>query len=113
MIGRSGPPIYDMCPVLSSARFNVNSAVHKRIGRAEPLHLGPLTVELTGIEIGRVTPIRASESLSGDQRPDHGPREPHHRQVRGERKPLVPPATLASHPNVPVIEDLAMSVPSE
>ena len=115
VIGKSNPPSYVMCLVLSSTRLDVNRVVRKRMGvRRASFASAPQTMELTGMEMGGVTPFgvsgivplwvdarvmdRRSVIIGGGGR---------------DRKLLVPPATLAGHPDVTVVEGLAMSIPTE
>ncbi len=115
VIGKSDPPSYVMCLVLSSTRLDVNRVVRKRMGvRRASFASAAQTKDLTGMEIGGVTPF----GISGDlpvwvdarvmERPEiiigGGGRD---------RKLLVPPATLADHPNVAVVEGLAMALPTD
>ena len=112
VIGKADPPSYVMCLVLSSTRLDVNRVVRKRLGvRRASFASAAQTMELTGMEIGGVTPF----GISGDlpvwvdarvmERPEviigGGGRD---------RKLLVPPATLAGHPDVVVVEGLAMPI---
>ena len=112
VIGKADPPSYVMCLVLSSTRLDVNRVVRKRMGvRRASFASAAQTMELTGMEIGGVTPF----GISGDlpvwvdarvmERPEviigGGGRD---------RKLLVPPATLAGHPDVTVVEGLAMPI---
>lgn len=113
VIGKSDPPCYVMCLVLSSTRLDVNRVVRKRLGvRRASFASAEVTRELTGMEIGGVTPFGVPGGLAlwvdarVMQRPEviigGGSRD---------RKLLVPPATLAGHPDVTVVENLATPIP--
>ena len=98
-----------MCLVLANTRLDVNKVVRKRLGtRKCSFATAEQTMELTGMEIGGVTPfgvptelplwidglVMAREQLiiGGGGR---------------DRKLLVPPDTLAAHPFAEVVEGLA------
>lgn len=112
VIGKSDPPSYVMCLVLSSTRLDVNRVVRKRMGvRRASFASAAQTKDLTGMEIGGVTPFGISGDLPVwvDSRVMERPEV----IIGGggrDRKLLVPPATLAGHPNVTVVEDLAMPI---
>ena len=115
VVGKSDPPSYVMCLVLSSTRLDVNRVVRKRMGvRRASFASAAQTMELTGMEIGGVTPFGSPGGLPlwVDARVMHRPQV----IIGGggrDRKLLVPPATLAGHPEVTVVEGLAMPVPTE
>jgi prolyl-tRNA editing enzyme YbaK/EbsC (Cys-tRNA(Pro) deacylase) len=115
VIGKSDPPRYVMCLVLSSTRLDVNRVVRKRLGvRRASFASADQTKELTGMEIGGVTPF----GIPGDLALWVDARVMDRSEViigggGRDRKLLVPPATLAGHPNVTVIEGLANPVPAE
>ncbi len=113
--GKADPPKYVMCLVLATTRLDVNKAVRKRLGtRKASFAPGETTVELTGMQIGGVTPFGTSTEL-----PlwiDSRVMERERLIIGGggrDRKLLVPPATLAGHPLVEVVDDLATSPPPQ
>lgn len=113
VIGKSNPPSYVMCLVLSSTRLDVNRVVRKRMGvRRASFASADQTKELTGMEIGGVTVFGSITDLPlwVDARVMQRPS-----LIIGgggrDRKLLVPPATIAGHPDVTVVEDLAMPIP--
>ena len=64
VIGKSDPPRYVMCLVLSSTRLDVNRVVRKRLGvRRASFASAEVTKELTGMEIGGVTVFGSSSDL--------------------------------------------------
>ena len=115
VVGKSDPPSYVMCLVLSSTRLDVNRVVRKRMGvRRASFASAAQTMELTGMAIGGVTPFGVPGDLPLwiDARVMDRPQV----IIGGggrDRKLLVPPATLAGHPEVTVVEGLAMPVPTE
>ena len=115
VVGKSDPPSYVMCLVLSSTRLDVNRVVRKRMGvRRASFASAAQTMELTGMAIGGVTPFGVPGDLPVwiDARVVDRPQV----IIGGggrDRKLLVPPATLAGHPEVTVVEGLAMPVPTE
>ena len=63
VIGKSEPPVCAACIVLAHTRLDVNKVVRKRLGvKKASFANGEATVELTGMEIGGVTPF----GLPGD-----------------------------------------------
>ena len=115
VIGKSDPPSYVMCLVLSSTRLDVNRVVRKRMGvRRASFASAAQTKDLTGMEIGGVTPFGVSGDLPVwvDARVMERPEV----IIGGggrDRKLLVPPATLAGHPDVAVVEGLAMAIAAD
>ena len=115
VVGKSDPPSYVMCLVRSSTRLDVNRVVRKRMGvRRASFASAAQTMELTGMEIGGVTPFGVPGDLPLwiDARVMDRPQV----IIGGggrDRKLLVPPATLAGHPEVTVVEGLAMPIPTE
>ena len=112
VLGKSDPPVHVMCLVLADSRLDVNKVVRKRLGvRKCSFASAAETVDLTGMEIGGVTPFGTGDALPLwiDSRVMQ--RE---RVIIGgggrDRKLLVPPATLAAHPRVDVVEGLAIAV---
>lgn len=60
----STPPVYAMCVVLASTRLDVNRAVRKRLGTKKASFAPPeVTMELTGMAIGGVTPFAVPPEL--------------------------------------------------
>lgn len=107
--GKSDPPVFAMCLVLANSRLDVNKVVRKKLGvRKCSFASADQTIEMTGMQIGGVTPFGTTQPLdlwidSRVMRRD--------RLIIGggsrDRKLLVPPATLAAHPGAEVVEDLA------
>ena len=115
VIGKSNPSSYVMCLVLSSTRLDVNRVVRKRLGvRRASFASADQTKDLTGMEIGGVTIFGSSSDLPlwVDARVMERPS-----LIIGgggrDRKLLVPPATIAGHPDVTVVEDLGMPIPTD
>ena len=109
VVGKSEPPVFAMCLVLADCRLDVNKVVRKRLGtRKASFASAEQTMELTGMEIGGVTPFGASTPLSLwiDSRVVE-----RDRIIIGggsrDRKLLVPPQTLIDHPTAEVVPDLA------
>ncbi len=112
VVGKGEQPVYVMCLVLAHTRLDVNKVVRKRLGvRKCSFASGDQTIELTGMEIGGVTPFGTTTLL-----PlwiDSRVMDCEQVIIGGgsrDRKLLVPPATLASHPGAEVIEGLAKAV---
>jgi prolyl-tRNA editing enzyme YbaK/EbsC (Cys-tRNA(Pro) deacylase) len=112
VVGKSEPRVYAACLVLATTRLDVNGVVRRRLGvKKASFASADETVELTGMQIGGVTPygLPASLPLWIDSRimqvPDvivgGGSRD---------RKLLVPPASLTALPNAEVVDDLAKPV---
>ena len=101
-----------MCLVLADSRLDVNKVVRKKLGaRKASFASADQTMELTGMQIGGVTPFGTSSALplwidsrvmARDQLIIGGGGR--------DRKLLVPPATLAAHPTAEVVEDLAKPI---
>lgn len=112
VVGKSDPPRYVMCLVLASTRLDVNKVVRKRLGvRKCSFASADQTRELTGMEIGGVTPFGTSEPL--DLWIDAAVMERERVIIGGggrDRKLLVPPATLASHPGAEVVDGLGLPI---
>lgn len=112
VVGKADPPRYVMCLVLADSRLDVNRVVRKRIGvRKASFASADQTVELTGMEIGGVTPFGTTtplplwidaRMLERDQLIIGGGGR--------DRKLLVPPETLTGHPLAEVVEGMASSV---
>ena len=110
--GKSDPAVFAMCLVLADSRLDVNKVVRKRLGvRKASFASAEQTVELTGMQIGGVTPFGTSSELPLWIDSRVMDRE---RLIIGgggrDRKLLVPPATLAAHPTAAVVEGLAKVV---
>ncbi|MEM8924768.1 MAG: YbaK/EbsC family protein [Actinomycetota bacterium] len=109
VVGKADPPLHAMCLVLADSRLDVNRTVRKRFGtRKASFAPAEVTKELTGMEIGGVTPFGTTSALPlwVDSRVMDVPEI----IVGGggrDRKLLVPPATIAGHPAVEVVEGLA------
>ena len=62
--GKAESPIYALCVVLATTRINVNKVARKRLGtRKASFASAKITKELTGMEIGGVTPVGLPEDL--------------------------------------------------
>ena len=110
--GKSDPAVFAMCLVLADSRLDVNKVVRKRLGvRKCSFATAEQTVELTGMQIGGVTPFGTTAELPLWIDSRVMDRE---RLIIGgggrDRKLLVPPATLAAHPTAAVVEGLAKVV---
>ena len=109
VVGKSDPPSYVMCLALADSRLDVNRVVRKRIGvRKASFASADQTKELTGMEIGGVTPFGVTSDLplwidarimdcekvivGGGSR---------------DRKLLVPPSELLKLPEAEVVDGLA------
>lgn len=114
VVGKSDPRIYVACLVLATTRLDVNGAVRKRLGvKKASFASADETVELTGMQIGGVTPYGLAGALPLwiDERVmavdevivGGGSRD---------RKLLVPPASLAALPGAEVVDGLAKEIPS-
>ena len=109
VVGKSDPPVFAMCLVLADSRLDVNKAVRKKLEtRKCSFASGDQTMELTGMQIGGVTPFGTTTPLPLWIDSRIMDRE---RVIIGggsrDRKLLVPPATLLGHPGAEVVEDLA------
>lgn len=109
VVGKGEPRVYVCCLVLATTRLDVNGVVRKRLGRKKASFASAdETAEITGMEIGGVTPygLPAGLPIWIDARimdvPDvivgGGSRD---------RKLLVPPASLAALPGSEIVEELA------
>jgi prolyl-tRNA editing enzyme YbaK/EbsC (Cys-tRNA(Pro) deacylase) len=114
VIGKSATPMHVMCLVLATTRLDVNRAVRKRLGvRRASFASAEQTRDLTGMEIGGVTPFGSAASMPIwiDTRVTE--RE---RVILGggsrDRKILVPPAALTVHPDAEVVDQLATPLTS-
>lgn len=113
VIGKSDPPVYAMCLVLATTRLDVNRTVRKRLGtRKASFAPSEVTVELTGMTPGGVTPLA---------RPADLPLWVDARVMERDRivigggsrncKVVGPPSVLLELPAVEIIEGLA--IPSD
>lgn len=109
VVGKSDPPVFAMCLVLADSRLDVNKVVRKKLGvRKCSFASADQTIELTGMQIGGVTPFGVSSPL--DLWIDERVMQRERLIIGGgsrDRKLLVPPATLAAHPHAEVVADLA------
>lgn len=112
VVGKSDPPVFAMCLVLADSRLDVNKVVRKRLGvRKCSFASAEQTIELTGMQIGGVTPFGTKRPL--DLWIDARVMQRDSLIIGGgsrDRKLLVPPATLAAHPHAEVVEGLARRV---
>ena len=115
VIGKSDPPVYAVGVVLATTRLDVNRTVRRRLGTRKASFAPPdATRELTGMEIGGVTPFALPDGL---------PLWVDSRVMERERivvgggsracKVVGPPAMLLTVPGAEVVEDLAVLAPSE
>ena len=115
VVGKSDPPIFTMCLVLADSRLDVNKVVRKRLGtRKCSFASAEQTIEMTGMQIGGVTPFGTTQPL--ELWIDSRVMERDNLIIGGgsrDRKLLVPPATLAAHPRAEVVEGLAKVMPSD
>lgn len=114
VIGKSDPPVYAVGLVLATTRLDVNKTVRRRLGtRKASFAPADATRELTGMEIGGVTPFALPDGL---------PLWIDARVMARERivvgggsracKVVGPPAMLLSVPGAEVVDDLAVPAPS-
>lgn len=113
VVGKSDPPVFAMCLVLADSRLDVNKVVRKKLGtRKCSFASAEQTIQMTGMQIGGVTPFGVTESL-----PlwiDSRVMERESLIIGGgsrDRKLLVPPATLVAHPMAEVVDGLAKVAP--
>ena len=115
VIGKSDPPVFAACVVLSTHRLDVNRAVKQRLGTRKASFASPdETRELTGMEIGGVTafglpaglPLWVDAAVMTRERIVLG---------GGSRswKVIAPPAILQTLPNVEIVDGLAAPRPVE
>jgi prolyl-tRNA editing enzyme YbaK/EbsC (Cys-tRNA(Pro) deacylase) len=109
VIGKSDPPVYAACVVLSHTRLDVNRVVRQRLGTRKASFAPPdETRAITGMEIGGVTvfglpselPIWVDARVVGRERIVLG---------GGSRssKVIAPPSILLKLPGAEVVEGLA------
>jgi len=110
VVGKSEPRTYAVCVLLATNRLDVNGIVRRRLGsRKASFASAAETRELTGMDIGGVTPIGLPDSLPVwvDRRVIERDRI----IVGGgsrDRKLAVDPTALARLPRVEVVDDLAV-----
>ena len=64
VIGKSDPPVYAVGVVLATTRLDVNKSVRRRLGTRKASFAPPdATRELTGMEIGGVTPFALPDGI--------------------------------------------------
>jgi prolyl-tRNA editing enzyme YbaK/EbsC (Cys-tRNA(Pro) deacylase) len=112
VMGKSDPPVYAVGVVLATTRLDVNKSVRRRLGTRKASFAPPdATRELTGMEIGGVTPFALPDGLPLwiDSRVMDRPRVV---VGGGSRacKVVGPPAMLLSVPGAEVVDDLAIPV---
>ena len=112
---KKGEPVYACCVVLANCRLDVNKVVRKKLGVRRVSFANPeVTKELTGMELGGVTPVALPETLplwidsrvmdcdeiilGGGNR---------------SSKLLLPPAEMLKLPNAEVVEGLANLIPAD
>lgn len=114
VIGKSNPPVHVMCLALADSRLDVNRTVRKRIGvRKASFASSEQTMELTGMEIGGVTPFGTAselplwidERIMGCERVIIG-------GGSRDRKLLVEPSAFTLLPGAEVVPGLAAVLPS-
>ena len=115
VVGKTDPPRFVMCVVLSNTRLDVNRAVRQRLGvKRTSFASAEQTMELTGMAIGGVTPIglpagmplwidarvmsRSEIVVGGGSR---------------SCKVVGPPVMLTSLPAAEVVEGLAVAVATD
>lgn len=114
VVGKSAPPVYAACVVLSTHRLDVNRVVKQRFGKKASFASPDETRTLTGMEIGGVTafglpddlPLWIDVAVMDRERIILG---------GGSRswKVIAPPAILRSLPNVEVVPGLATPRPAD
>jgi prolyl-tRNA editing enzyme YbaK/EbsC (Cys-tRNA(Pro) deacylase) len=109
VVGKSEPRVYSLCLVLADARLDVNGVVRRRFGvKKASFASAEETIDITGMEIGGVTPYGLPDALPVWI--DSGIMVCEQVIVGGgsrDRKLLVPPEALAALPGAEVVEDLA------
>jgi prolyl-tRNA editing enzyme YbaK/EbsC (Cys-tRNA(Pro) deacylase) len=113
VVGKSDPPVHAACVVLATTRLDVNKVVRKRFGvKKASFANGEATADLTGMQIGGVTPfgLPADLPIWVDARVMERPRIVLGGGDRG-RKVLASPAVLTAI-GAEVVEGLAKVVES-
>ena len=74
MVGKGEPRVYVACLVLATTRLDVNGVVRKRLGvKKASFASADETAEMTGMQIGGVTPYGLpARPADLDRQPDHG-----------------------------------------
>jgi prolyl-tRNA editing enzyme YbaK/EbsC (Cys-tRNA(Pro) deacylase) len=113
VVGKSNPPRYAACILLAPTRLDVNRVVRDRLGsRKASFASADETRELTGMEIGGVTPFGLPDDLPVWVDSAVIARE---RIVLGggsrSWKVIAPPQILLTLPNVAVVDGLASPRP--
>ena len=112
VVGKGDPRLYVCCLVLATTRLDVNGAVRKRLGRKKASFASAdETAEMTGMQIGGVTPyglppglpIWVDAAVMGCEQVIVG-------GGSRDRKLLVPPASLAALPGAEIVEHLAKPI---
>lgn len=115
VVGKADPPVFVMCLVLADTRLDVNKVVRKKLGvRKCSFASAEQTRDITGMEIGGVTPFGSTTPLP--LWVDSRVMERDRLIIGGgsrDRKLLVPPETLAGHPGAETVEDLAKPIPAQ
>ena len=109
VVGKSEPRVHVACLVLASTRLDVNGVVRRKFGvKKASFAAGEETTDITGMEIGGVTPYGLPAGLpiwidAAVMACD--------RVIVGggsrDRKLLVPPASLSALPHAEVVDGLA------
>src|SRR6185312_6106453 len=113
VVGKADPRRYAACIVLATHRLDVNRTVRDRLGTRKASFAGPdETRELTGMEIGGVTPFGLPADLPVWIDAEVMAR-PRIILGGGSRswKVISPPSILLALPNVAVVEGLAAIAP--
>jgi prolyl-tRNA editing enzyme YbaK/EbsC (Cys-tRNA(Pro) deacylase) len=115
VVGKSDPPVYAVGVVLATTRLDVNRTVRRRLGtRKASFAPAVATRELTGMEIGGVTPFALPDGLPLwiDSRVMERPRVV---VGGGSRacKVVGPPSMLMTVPGAEVVDDLAVPAVSD
>lgn len=115
VVGKSEPRVYAACVVLAPHRLDVNRTVRARLGSRKSSFAGAdETRDLTGMEIGGVTPfgLPADLPIWVDSAVMTRPRIV---LGGGSRswKVIAPPTILLALPNVEVVEGLAAPAPTD
>ena len=114
VIGKSDPPVFAACVVLSTYRLDVNRVVKQRFGRKASFASPDETRALTGMEIGGVTAFGLPDGLPVWVDAAVMERE---RIVLGggsrSWKVIAPPSILGSLPNVEIVAGLAAPRPTD
>lgn len=115
VVGKSEPRRHVVCVALATTRLDVNGVVRRRLeARKASFATADETRELTGMEIGGVTPAGLPDGL--DVWIDSAVLERNRVIIGGgtrATKVYIAPSDLARLPHVEVIEDLAKPTPSE